>query len=231
MVSEVTSMMNRLHVLVIGPGLGRCPLVLEATSRIIRECQTYKVPLIVDADALYLFSLPPYRRLLLDTKLEAPVVLTPNAMERKRMQESLEEYWNENIENDESTNGCLIVIEKGQYDVIKPYPTTTSSSSSNNNNNVITCGEVGGLKRCGGLGDLLAGSLGTVIAWNNILTTRGVASSKDLSLACWAACCFVKRSTNRAYHQHRRSMTAPDVLAALGPTIDEMTTTEPESKL
>lgn len=37
MVEKVCSMMEKMHVMVLGPGLGRCPLVLEATARIIKK--------------------------------------------------------------------------------------------------------------------------------------------------------------------------------------------------
>jgi ATP-dependent NAD(P)H-hydrate dehydratase len=85
------------------------------------------------------------------------------------------------------------------------------------------CNERGGLKRSGGIGDILSGTTGTLVAWNNILARKGVATSQDLALACWTACCFVKRSTKKAFDIHRRSMTAPDILLELGPVIDEMT--------
>jgi ATP-dependent NAD(P)H-hydrate dehydratase len=208
MVEEVTSLLDKLHVLVIGPGLGRCPLVMEATSRIVKQAQAQQVPLVLDADALFLLTLEPYQQLLTNA---SPVVLTPNVMERKRLQ-GLEEYWKDHA----------VVIEKGEFDVI--HCTITNSSSSSRNFSTMTCKEVGGLKRSGGLGDILAGTLGTLVAWNGILTKQEVASADDLPLACWTACSFVKSSTHQAFLQHRRAMTAPDVLAELGPTIDQMTT-------
>jgi ATP-dependent NAD(P)H-hydrate dehydratase len=195
MVQAVTSMMDNLHCLVIGPGLGRCPIVLKATSKIIQEAQARKLPLVLDADALYLLTLDPYQKLLQPSSI---VILTPNKMERKRLQGS------------ETNLTHCIVIEKGQYDAVQ-Y-----------NGQTLTCGEEGGLKRSGGLGDLLAGTVGTLVAWNAILSKQGVASSEDMPLACWTGCCLVKRATSHAFEAHRRSMTAPDVLAHLGSTVNEM---------
>mmetsp|Transcript_39800 Transcript_39800/g.96066 ORF Transcript_39800/g.96066 Transcript_39800/m.96066 type:complete len:263 (+) Transcript_39800:1-789(+) len=203
MVKEVTLLMDRMHCLVIGPGLGRCPIVFQATAKIIQEAQARKLPIVLDADALFLLTQKPYHDLLQPT---SPVILTPNAMERKRLQGLLEE----NLQH-------CIVVEKGQYDVIRYQGQT------------LTCGEVGGMKRSGGLGDILAGTLGALIAWNSILTSQGASSELDLQLACWTACCFVKRATNHAFAQKRRSMTAPDVLSQLGGTVDQMTT--PSSKI
>lgn len=199
MVQEVTSQMDRLHVLVIGPGLGRCPMVLEATFRIIQEAKSRNIPLVLDADALFLLTLEPYQKALenYDT-----VVLTPNVVERKRLN-GLEQYW----------KGAT-VIQKGAQDAI-----------CRDEKILATCAEEGGLKRSGGLGDILAGTIGTLVAWNSILTNQGKASSSDLPLACWTACCFTKRATKRAYDSHLRAMTAPDVLAELGSTINDMTST------
>mmetsp|Transcript_24006 Transcript_24006/g.56656 ORF Transcript_24006/g.56656 Transcript_24006/m.56656 type:complete len:404 (+) Transcript_24006:56-1267(+) len=204
MVDEVCGMMNRMHVLVLGPGLGRCPLVQEATAQIIRRAQSeYHLPLVIDADALFLLTIPKYKNLLSD---ESSVVLTPNAMELKRLRDSAPSL----------PDGCM-VIEKGALDFIRPASAASTTLST------MVCGEVGGLKRSGGIGDILAGTCGSLVAWNKILKDRGEASSDDLALACWTACCFVKRSTKKAFDVHRRSMTAPDILEELGPTIDEMT--------
>lgn len=210
-------MMDKLHALVIGPGLGRCPLVLEATSRIIQQSQKYKVPLVLDADALYLLTLEPYQQLL--KQISHPVVLTPNAMERKRLQGT-----SCCLENGGVCLNNVIVVEKGQCDVIQYH------DYGENTRNSIICGEIGGLKRSGGLGDLLAGSLGTFVAWNGILTKQGVATLEGLPLGCWTACCLVKISTKQAFSRQGRSMTAPDVLNTLGPTMDKMTSMVAEAE-
>jgi ATP-dependent NAD(P)H-hydrate dehydratase len=220
MVEEVCSMMDKMHVLVIGPGLGRCPLVLEATAQIIRTAQSkFHLPLVIDADALFLLTLPKYRNNLLSN--DSSVILTPNAMELKRMKN-----------NNNLPDRCLI-IEKGAVDVIRPANLASSSNdnSSSTTGTVMTCDEVGGLKRSGGIGDILAGTTGTLVAWNNILTNRGKATYDDLPLSCWTACCFVRRTTKVAFDRHRRSMTAPDILEELGPVIDHMTTSAEEDNI
>lgn len=211
-VKEVCGFMDKLHVLVLGPGLGRCPLVMEATARIIRKAQQqFNIPLVIDGDALFLLTLPRYRNLLSKDSL---VVLTPNAMEGRRLVESPAVLPPE----------TCVMIEKGAVDQIKPASDGTSTTFLS-----MTCGEKGGLKRSGGIGDVLAGTCGTLVAWNHILTAEGAASPSDLPLSCWTACCFVKRSTKNAFDRHRRSMAAPDVLHQLGPTFDEMTTEQEES--
>jgi ATP-dependent NAD(P)H-hydrate dehydratase len=221
MVDQVEELMEKLHVLVVGPGLGRCPLVLDATAQIIRLAQSkYRLPLVIDADALFLLTLPPYKNLLTS---ESNVVLTPNVMEWKRLQDSPVVL---------PTSNCCI-IQKGAVDMVRPAITTTIHGTSENegsandaedDNDVLMCDEEGGLKRSGGIGDILAGTCGTLVAWNRILSKSNDDqndANMDLPVACWTACCFVKRATKRAFDKHRRSMTAPDVLEELGPTVQE----------
>jgi ATP-dependent NAD(P)H-hydrate dehydratase len=202
MVEEVTSMMDNLHALVVGPGMGRCPLVMKAVAEILREAQSkYHLPLVLDADALYMLTQEDYHNLLTD---ESWVVLTPNSVERKRLRDSKARL----------PDTCIIV-EKGAVDKIQPVNDCVLHP--------LQCEEQGGLKRSGGIGDVLAGTTGTLVAWNDILNKQDESSHHHLPLACWTACCFVKHATKKAFDVHKRSMTAPDVLHALGPTIDEMT--------
>lgn len=199
MVSQVTSKLERLHCLVIGPGLGRCPFVCEATAEIIRYAQKQKLAMVLDADALWMLAQPEYRNLF-EGYDGAPVVLTPNVVEYKRLKESLSE---EQLQS-------VTIVKKGLNDDIVE-----------NGNIKMECQEVGGKKRSGGIGDVLAGTLGTMVAWNRILKKE--TAMEDLSLACWTACCFVRHATMLAFNAKKRSMTAPDVLDQLGPAINLMT--------
>merc|ERR1711935_630061 len=138
MVEKVCSMMDKMHVLVLGPGLGRNPLVLTAASRIIQRAQSeYHLPLVIDADALFMLTLPENHTLLTDKSL---VVLTPNVIEMKRLRDT-----------DQSLPDRCIVIEKGAMDNIR-------SASVASKVPTMVCGEAGGLKRSGGIGDVLAGT-------------------------------------------------------------------------
>ena len=82
--SALESLLNRLHVVVIGPGLGRAPHMqsyARLTLSLARERDLYVV---LDADALYMIQNDPdlirgYRR----------AVVTPNVMEFKRLCEAV----------------------------------------------------------------------------------------------------------------------------------------------
>lgn len=49
----------RLHVVIIGPGLGRDPTVLEGVGHLVDLCRAAAKPLVVDADGLWLATLRP----------------------------------------------------------------------------------------------------------------------------------------------------------------------------
>jgi ATP-dependent NAD(P)H-hydrate dehydratase len=310
----IVQQLSKWHSLVIGPGLGRCPLVLYAVSRVIQHvialgkppdgaeattstAETPRPPplsrraslqsprLILDADALFLLSLPMYRNLLADAG-HSFVVLTPNAFEYRRLLSSHGTQVPPNgLGNGSSKKkgkkktdtidtpmpsalSSAILIVKGKQDSIrftvrsdpiengKVLKEAGDASTQQEPSTKLTalktveyiCTEEGGLKRSGGLGDILAGTLGTLAAWHYLQTQPALASGDedpsekdgdieddteaaeeeaeevkdDLAKACWAGCCFVKQATKEAFRDHGRAMTAPEVLKALGPTMMKM---------
>lgn len=190
--------------------MGRCPLVCEATARIIKYAKTKKIALIIDADALWMLAQPQYRSIFEEYD-DAPVILTPNVIEYNRLFSNVIQSSSSQFPLQYTT-----IVKKGQYDIILQ-----------NEKKIMACQQKGGKKRSGGIGDVLAGTLGTMIAWNVILSQDGnnakINKNDLLALSCWSGCCFVKRATELAFEDKRRSMTAPDVLEHLGPAINEMT--------
>lgn len=51
----IINMLDRLHAIVIGPGLGRDPLMLETAARVIEEAKKKAMPFVVDAVSNSLF--------------------------------------------------------------------------------------------------------------------------------------------------------------------------------
>ena len=279
MVSSVVETFDRLHVLIVGPGLGRCPLVLRAAAKIIAEAKERKLPMVIDADGLYLLTLKE------NTGLVAGYdrcVLTPNAIEVKRLTQAmisssevknldksgnaktedttakgafgsdksppgsptsgrLQTAWADSPEHEassdmtafeRSTEG-IVICKKGELDVI--FSTTVEVHVSRRS---MLCKEEGGLKRSGGIGDILSGCIGTFVAWNRILSSRNKppaimaeddedktakSTHDNLLLGVWTACCITRRATRYAFEEKRRGMTAPDVLHEISRTVDEMT--------
>ena len=78
--SEVVSMLSRLHVIVIGPGLGRDELMQNTCAQVIQEARKQGIPFVLDADGLYLAQTRPE---LVDGCTEC--ILTPNVVEFGRL--------------------------------------------------------------------------------------------------------------------------------------------------
>jgi len=74
----------RFSAIICGPGLSRDEYMLEKAQIIITQACKCKIPLVLDGDALYLFSLPSLRNNnpILNNK---NCILTPNAMEFRRL--------------------------------------------------------------------------------------------------------------------------------------------------
>lgn len=225
MVTKVVSSLDRLHCVVIGPGLGRDVNVLKATARIIQEARQLGVNLVLDADALYLLSLKEYHYLILkksqsECTKTGSLILTPNVVEYKRLVDNVangnEDEFRQSIEE-------MIVIKKGHHDVIEAI-----GVPSNSDENILISEEQGGLKRSGGIGDVLCGVTGSFSAWNRILSNQAVEepSTQDkntsMLLSCWLASAVTKRSTKNAFDKRKRSMTAPDILEEIGDVVDHL---------
>lgn len=225
MVASVVDSLGGLHVLVIGPGLGRDPAVLDATALIIEKARDEGVSMVLDADALYLLSLEKYHHLLCgkthdkekeQTSPRGVCVLTPNVVEYKRLLDNVAKGSEELFQK--SLRPGVILVRKGHHDVIESFE--GNGYNQKEFSTIMTCEEKGGLKRSGGIGDILSGGIGTFVAWNRILQNKEV--EHDALLSCWMATCLTKRATKVAFEKRRRSMTAPDVLEEIGAVVDEI---------
>ncbi|KAL6293051.1 hypothetical protein ACE6H2_001193 [Prunus campanulata] len=78
--AEVDKWMERFDCLVIGPGLGRDPFLLDCVSKIIKLARQSNVPIVIDGDGLFLVTNS------LDLISGYPLaVLTPNVNEYRRL--------------------------------------------------------------------------------------------------------------------------------------------------
>ena len=78
-------------------------------------------------------------------------------------------------------------------------------------------------RRCGGLGDILAGTLAVFQHWFNLLQTDSQDQDNLMRLkACEASCILVRLASLKAYYEKGRGMTAPDVVEILSKVIQEI---------
>jgi ATP-dependent NAD(P)H-hydrate dehydratase len=174
------SWLPRMHAVCFGPGLGRDPGVLATVQELLVRALKHPVPVVIDADALFLLSQfgPRHTGTALATTLEerrnatadrgsssnriAPIVVTPNAVETRRLLESFQirspQEWVRHV-----LAPGDVMLEKGETDRIhavcdeahEPEPSCVT----------VDCAECGSPRRCGGQGDILSGILATSLAW------------------------------------------------------------------
>lgn len=146
---ELVLQANRSDVLVMGPGLGRCDETADLVEAVIREVEK---PLVLDADALYAIARRP--EVLLAAK--ALPILTPHPGELARLlQISIKEVNAGRIEIAKRASQVFksIVVLKGARTVVA-YPDGEVY--------VNVCGNEG--MATGGMGDVLAGVIGSLVA-------------------------------------------------------------------
>lgn len=186
---QIKPWIDRLHVVVIGPGLGRDARVLKTAADVIKLCLDMGKPIVVDADGLF----------ILNDNIELicgqrNVILTPNAIEFQRL--FGQDFAAAHEKMLRLGNG-VVVLEKGAQDKIH-IPHTSELYS-------MPTGGSG--RRCGGQGDLLSGSLATFFYWS-------LQSNKPnpAYLAACASSYFVKKLNLAAFQKLGRSMVASDMI-------------------
>ena len=246
-VTAITTWLDRFDALVVGPGLGRDPLVLHTVHEILQIARHRNIPLIIDADGLWIVN---QHLDLIQGYSQA--ILTPNAVEFKRLCDALHVDL-------ESVNACHdvalklqgpVVLRKGKEDFISDGMHT------------LICKEPGSMRRAGGQGDVLSGAIAAFVAWaagrkktqsssalaggvnvaesSSMQAVRGregegeedddedeegqerrIVNLSPLMLAAYGGCLTTKIASRRAFQRHGRAMGANDVIAELGGTIDQ----------
>lgn len=194
--ATIIDLLPRIHVLVVGPGLGRDQLMHEVCRRVLRAAREQSTPFVVDADALALISGDP--DLVRGYEL---AVLTPNVVEFGRLTSALgidDEIAKVKDSAGESAKvemlaralGGVTVVQKGAKDLISNGTTT------------LTVDLKGGLKRSGGQGDTLTGSIATFLGWrkaylDKIWETKGdIDEHKSVALAVFGGASVTRVSSH-----------------------------------
>lgn len=204
---QVIEMLPRLHVLVIGPGLGRDKTMQETCARVIKEARKRGMAFVLDADGLQLATSQPDL-----VKGYTDCILTPNVVEFGRLAKAMgvdTEKGNPEKLCEELAQkyGGVTIIQKGQKDLV-----------SNGKMTLVSDGE-GGLKRSGGQGDTLTGCLATFLAWRKAYHDKlwrsadgnSMGAEETMGLAAYAGSAITRECSRRAYTAIGRSMQAGDL--------------------
>ncbi|XP_043196247.1 ATP-dependent (S)-NAD(P)H-hydrate dehydratase-like isoform X2 [Amphibalanus amphitrite] len=199
-VAQIREWAPRLCSLVVGPGLGRDRRTLDTVQRLVEALRPLELPMVFDADALWLVAQAPDL-----VRGYHSAVLTPNAAEFGRLYKAVlhEElavahYGEQHVRALSRELGDVAIVRKGRDDAVVCGDTA------------LWCSEPGSLRRCGGQGDLLAGALATLLHWTK--TTNQPLAVDARLLAAYGACALTRRASRLAFERHGRSMLASDML-------------------
>ncbi|KAJ2005650.1 hypothetical protein GGI02_003002 [Coemansia sp. RSA 2322] len=211
---KIAPLLDKLHAVSVGSGMGNDLEIRNTVHRIIKATRERELPLVLDADSLAILAVSPetihgYRN----------AVLTPNAPEFSRLCKALDV----DIENVSSEKAAMLlaerlggvtVVRKGKVDVIT------------NGDRLFVCEETGGLRRCGGQGDILSGAIATFLAWGQQYKrgawkhTGEIKNEDVVMLASYAACMITRHASFLAYDDCGRSTQSTNVLEQVDMAFD-----------
>ncbi|KAJ2918685.1 hypothetical protein MD484_g1766, partial [Candolleomyces efflorescens] len=222
---------SRLHVLIVGPGLGREAYMQSYAKLAISLARQRGMYLVLDADALLLVGHDPsiikgYHR----------AVLTPNVVEFKRLSEQVgvdpAAPADERAILISNLLGGVTVLEKGPNDLIavdttgdaadlKKSQMEGADAEKEKTKETVEVDVEGGLKRCGGQGDVLSGSVGTFMAWgkcyeDGAFGDKSVPASRIPLLAAVGGSMVTREASKRAFAKMGRGLVTQDMIPELG---------------
>ncbi|XP_048779001.1 ATP-dependent (S)-NAD(P)H-hydrate dehydratase-like isoform X2 [Ostrea edulis] len=116
---EMENWIQRIHVLVIGPGLGREKKILGNTKDIVIQAKERGLPMVIDADGLHMITEDP--SIIIGYK---KAILTPNKVEFERLFEKIVGHKPHDTDLVGNVNtlsrkmGNVTILQKGEDDII-----------------------------------------------------------------------------------------------------------------
>lgn len=231
--SELSSLLSRLHVLVIGPGLGREDYMIAHAKKALSLAKEKGMYVLLDADALWMLErdigiLKGYRR----------AVVTPNVVEFKRLSEAA--GIDPSTPPDSRASlvskalGGVTVLQKGPEDIIATNTKGASTKEAHEisripddvpqeqleEETITKVDTPGGFKRVGGQGDVLSGCAATWLAWGKCYET-GAFGDKSIPIThlphlAAIGGSMVTRTTSRfAFQKNGRAMLTQDMMGEI----------------
>ncbi|KAJ7980105.1 ATP-dependent (S)-NAD(P)H-hydrate dehydratase [Quillaja saponaria] len=216
--AEVDKWMERFDCLVIGPGLGRDPFLLDCVSEIIRHARQTNIPIVIDGDGLFLVT-----NTLDLVSGYALAVLTPNVNEYKRLVQKVlsceadDRVAHEQLQSLAKQIGSVTILRKGKSDLVSDGETVTSVSI------------YGSPRRCGGQGDILSGSVAVFLSWarQHILaadpnSNSSISTKNPTVLGCIAGSALMRKAASLAFVSKKRSTLTGDIIECLGRSLEDI---------
>jgi len=218
--TEMSCLLDRLHALVIGPGLGRESHLQTRVKKLIIKAKELSLPLVLDADSLILINEDPSI-----VRSYPKALLTPNRIELQRMLCSL--YKSEHFDlRTMSTEDVKKLVQRCSHDMnvcILAKGSVDIVSCGDIENHLVIEETLGSSRRCGGQGDILSGLAGVYLHW--IEMANGESLEKIANPTALAAClaAITTRQCNEiAYKDFGSGMLASDMISKLDTAISSL---------
>jgi len=196
-----------------------------------------KMYIVLDADGLYMIGddislIKGYRR----------AVLTPNVVEFKRLSEQI--GIDPKIPNDRraalvsKSLGGVTVLQKGAKDIISSDTSGDEADLKESRmegadeeaemvQETVEVDVEGGLKRCGGQGDVLSGCVGTFMAWgrcyeDGAFGNNTIPASRIPLLAAVCGSMVTRTASRRAFNKEGRGVVTQDMIPEIGKSFQEV---------
>ncbi|XP_066148956.1 uncharacterized protein [Euwallacea fornicatus] len=194
-INKISPWVDRLHVALLGPGMGRLDSTKAVFEKIVQLCRTKQIPLLIDADGLFFIAQNP--DIIKD--YPKPVILTPNKMEFKK------------IVGENQPDIPKVELAKQFLQRVGPNITIFCKDAVDE---IITLGKSiqlsggGSGRRCGGQGDMLGGAMSTFLIW-------ALKKEWEPAVACYAASKLTRDCNAKGFSKYGRSMVVTDMLYEL----------------
>lgn len=217
LLGENCQALDRVHAIIIGPGLGRSEECEQLVENVLLHAREQKKPIVIDADALwFLCKCVRLREIIRDGEKPWTVFVTPNPVEMQRLQDAMKATDAKAVAR--WFRGRAVLVEKGNVDHVIGEECE------------VEVGNSGSLKRVGGQGDLLAGLIALCATW--ILTRGGEISDEMRKVQHVApavsACVITRAAAHHAFLKWGRSLVASDILPFVGGVIDQVLDGDPK---
>ncbi|KIY49989.1 Ribokinase-like protein [Fistulina hepatica ATCC 64428] len=222
---ELDAILARLHVLVIGPGLGRESYMQRYAKAALAAARARDMYVVVDADGLYMIGQDP------DSLRGYPkAVVTPNVVEFGRLLKDVggdpDTPSNDKAALLSRLLGGVTVLEKGAHDIVA-VDNTKVKGVRDGQREQIEVDITGGMKRCGGQGDILSGAVGTFLAWGKCYEDGAFGDgslpfTRIPLLAAVGGSMVTRTASRRAFAIHGRGVVTQDMLSELAAAFSEV---------
>jgi len=211
-VRQIKDWLSRVTSIVLGPGLGRDSLIHECVKEIISFAKEKNLPLVIDGDGIWAVENDPnliygYNKATITANFNEYTRLCNRVLRKNPPPAVNESEDSRDLQISTAMElakglGNVTLVCKGSIDIIT------------DGTGVISCKVQGGLRRCGGLGDVLAGTIGTFATWAD-LGPRDSAVP-PMMLAAYGGCFLTRDCANFCFREKGRSMVAADLVQVIG---------------